>query len=231
MRLRSSPSNRSEHAHGAVAATQFADGIAARSLEMNPSKVLIDRSLAPPDGPTYVQLPACSPSCRHRADRPRAMTEATLQTFHELIPDEVLATLTPDERLALFAPQTEQRARRHVDVAMGPAVMVEPGLEDLARVRCPSALASILYALAPRAGCSCYAALVSAVPTDEPIGLLVHARAGARTARQAEDARIDLDRRREAAAGRSDYFRRLFEQRRRPLAGDLFSAFEIPLTR
>lgn len=230
MRIRPSSSSRTDRERPKAASQPFADCIAKETLKSATTAISIDRSLAPPGGPARVQLPACRADCAHRALRPAAQLETTPETFHDLVPDEVISALPEAERLAILAPRLEQRARRHIDVALGAVSIIDPGFEDLSRVRCSSSLAWILYLLGPREGCACYAALVSAVPTDEPTGLFVHAKAAGQTAQQTEEAGVAAERHQEASAGRSAYFRTLFEQRRRPPVGDLFAAFDITLS-
>lgn len=205
----------------------FAERLSAGSLTSITAEIPIDRTAAPPDGSPCIQLPPCPSTCDYRWLRPPAQIETTAKQFHDLIPDEVVAALPEAERLAILTPQGDKRARLFLDTATGPVSTVEPGHEDLARVRCRSTLAWILYLLGPRRGCACYAALVSAVPTDELIGVCVHAQASEQTARQTEEARVTAERRLAASAGLSAYFKAVFEQRRRPPVGDLFAAFDI----
>lgn len=230
MRIPPSSSSRTDRERSEAASQPFADCSANETLKSATTVISIDRSLAPPDGPVLVQLPACPSECAHRALLPAAQIETTPETFHDLVPDEVLAALNPAERLAILTLRRDMRARRHIDVATGPVSTVEPGFEDLARIRCSSSLADILYLYGPREGCACYAALVSAVPTDEATGIFLHAQAGGQTAQQVEDARVATERGQAESASRSAYFRTLFEQRRRPPVGDLFAAFEINLS-
>ena len=215
------------HGQPEINVQHFATCLSEGSQASITTEILIDRSAAPPDGSPCIKLPPCPSICDYRALRPFAQIETRPKSFHDLIPDEVLASLTEADRLAILAPQFEQRARLFLDTATGPVSTVEPGHEDLARVWCRSTLAWILYLLGPRKGCACYAALVSAVPTDELIGVCVHAQASESTALQTEEARVSAKRRLAASAGRSAYFRTLFEQRRRPPAGDLFADFDI----
>ena len=120
-------------------------------------------------------------------------------------------------------------ARRAVDrVYEGAARVVDPGVEDVARVASADQRADIMLALGwLAASCVCLRALISSLPDDTPTGLYVRAGATPPTPGQLADAKRARERRRDKSACWSAYLKAKALERRRPPIGDLFAGFDF----
>lgn len=201
----------------------------ARATHLSPSALPheIDRSLAPLDCEPVVQLPqTCPASCQRHSNRAAAQVEEVAMSFADLLSPETLKCMA-EVGDALMVVQ-EPRARRGIDRALQAVVVVEPGLQDLARVQDPYELAGILATSEPRHECACYDALLSALPDDSAWTLVAQDRARPLTPEQITAAETDAERRKVRSAEWSAHIRRLQAERRASDGGDLFAAFGVP---
>ena len=200
----------------------------AASLAGVSQRVVCDRSIAPPSAPFAVALPPCGAgTCGSR--RAAAATETDHPgAFTDLIAPACWSALSAYDRERLSIPAVPV-ARRAIDrLYEGAARVVDPGVEDVARVASADQRADIMLALGwLAASCVCLRALISSLPDDTPTGLYVRAGATPPTPGQLADDKRARERRRDKSACWSAYLKAKALERRRPPIGDLFAGFDF----
>lgn len=218
-------------AKSVVNASVIADQLASASLDCaRTPHVFIDRSASPPGAPGKVTLPAwvsCG-SCVLAVQRPAvAIADADPVVWFDLIPPNCLATMPQTEREQLQGFASMPTARAGIDVVHGGiARIIQPGLEDVARIPCPYKRVDVMLALGWLEGtCPCIRALMASLPDDLPQAVYVKSGEIPPTRHQLADRARDEQRQRQRSQAWSAHLRAKAEERRRPPIGDLFHEF------